>query len=159
MAHQQRRPEPRTDGPPVRFAQQCRPDAAVLQPGKHRQRSDAQHGRGTPVLRDDLQPGQQHVPHEAALRLGHERQSGDERLRTAQARHQQVFRMVAERQRPERRLDQLPDRPAIVRPLLPYRQFHAGFVCTDPGQAAPDAPRKPAAHRTPPPGVSVSCRI
>ena len=107
----------------------------------------------------DLQPGQQHVPHEAALRLGHERQSGDERLRTAQARHQQVFRMVAERQRPERRLDQLPDRPAIVRPLLPYRQFHAGFVCTDPGQAAPDAPRKPAAHRTPPPGVSVSCRI
>ena len=74
----------------MRFAQQCRPDAAVLQSGKHRQRSDAQHGRGTPVLRDDLQPGEQHVPHEAALRLGHERQSGDERLRTAQARHQQV---------------------------------------------------------------------
>ena len=45
----------------MRFAQQCRPDAAVLQPGKHRQRSDAQHGRGTPVLRDDLQPGQQIV--------------------------------------------------------------------------------------------------
>lgn len=115
MANQQCRGESKPTGPPVRLMHQRRADPLPLKRRSHGERSHPQRIENARFTRN-RDPGQKHLPHDPVRgNLGDKRQSGDKGLRTAQRRNQQVFRMVADRQRTKSLLDQPFNRRKVVR--------------------------------------------